>query len=288
MGNDVLGGQAVIEGVMMMKDGRQAIAVRNSNGKVVVKREKLNLPRSKFLRLPFVRGIVNLIFMMSTGIKALNFSASVAYDEEEESSGGVAMFFTMLFSLVVALAFFKFLPLLVTKGIVSRVIFLQQNNFLPNVVDGVLKIGIFILYLVLLGRSKETRRVFEYHGAEHKVVRCSEAGEKLTAKNAKKYSRLHPRCGTAFVFGVFVISIFVFSLIPFNETTFWQNFLFRVLLLPVVVGISYEALRLSGKNENNILFRIITAPGLWMQYLTTREPDLKQLGVSCRAAKGVL
>ena len=181
----------------------------------------------------------------------------------------------------------KFLPLLFTKLIVSRVAFLQVNNFVPNVVDGLIKVFIFILYLFIIGLGKETRRVFEYHGAEHKVVRCKEAGKKLTAKNAKGFSRLHPRCGTAFYFGVFLISVFIFSLVPFGES-FFRLFFIRLLLLPVVVGISYEVLRLSGKNEDNLFFRIITAPGLWMQYLTTREPSMEQLEVSCRAAREVM
>lgn len=131
--------------------------------------------------------------------------------------------------------------------------------------------------------SKDTKRLFEYHGSEHKTIRCQEAKEKLTIKNVKKFSRFHPRCGTSFVFGVFIISILVYTVIPFNEVTFWQNLLFRILLLPVIMGISYEALKILGRNEKNVFFKALTAPGLWMQRLTTREPKDDQIEVAIKA-----
>ena len=136
--------------------------------------------------------------------------------------------------------------------------------------------------------SQETKKLFEYHGAEHKTIRCQESKEKLTPKNAKKYSRFHPRCGTSFIFGTLLISIFVYTIIPFNDVTFWENLLYRILLLPVIMGISYEILRISGKNENNWFFKIITAPGLWMQRLTTKEPNEKQLEVAIKSLEGVM
>ena len=283
MANEVVGGQAVIEGVMMINGEKKAIAVRNSKNKIIVKKEKLNLPKNKIAKLPFVRGIINLIFMMKVGLKAINYSADMAADKKEEEVGKGEMAILMLISVVFALALFKFLPLLAAKFIVSKVAFLQINNFIPNVIDGILKISIFVLYLWIISLSKETKRIFEYHGAEHKVVRCKEAKEELTAKNAKKFSRYHPRCGTAFVFGVFLISIFVF-----NKTTLLQNFGLRILLLPIVMGISYEVLKLSGKNEKNVFFKIITAPGMWMQKLTTREPNEEQLEVAIESMKAVV
>jgi uncharacterized protein YqhQ len=281
---DVIGGQAVIEGVMMLDGDRQAIAVRNPEGKIVVKKDKVRFPANKVANLPFVRGVVRLFYMMLIGIRALDYSVKIAEPEEEEM-GKFGSALLLIFSFVFALALFKFLPLLVTKYLVSKIGFLSVNNFVPNVVDGILKVGIFVSYVWIISLFAETRRVFEYHGAEHKTIRCLEAGEKLTVKNVKKYSPYHPRCGTAFVFGVFLISIFVFSLIPFFETTIWENFALRVLLLPVVAGISFEVLRFSSKNEKNIFFRIITAPGLWMQRLTAFEPDDKQIEVGIRALK---
>ncbi len=288
MASEVIGGQAVIEGVMMMNGSRQAIAVRDPKGKIVVKKNRVRMPKSRIAKLPGVRGVVNLFFMMIIGLKALNYSADVSLGEEEESFSSFQVGLLMMFSILFALALFKFLPLLITKYFVSKISFLSVNNFIPNILDGVLKIGIFIFYIWLITFSGETRRVFEYHGAEHKVIRCKEAGQALTVNNVRGFSCFHPRCGTAFVFGVFMISIFVFSLIPFNSTTLWENFALRLMLLPVVMGISYEALRLSGKNEGSVFFRGITAPGLWMQRLTTREPTDKQLEVSIAALKGAL
>lgn len=288
MAEEIIGGQAVMEGVMMLNKEKRAIAVRNPKGKIIVKKDKIKLPPSKIANLPFIRGVVKLIFMMVIGMKALNYSSSIALDEKEEefSSWGMAVF--MIFSIAFALFLFKFLPLLVTKFLVSKIAYLQTSNFLPNLIDGIIKISIFTLYIYLMGLSKETKKIFEYHGAEHKTIRCKEAKEKLTVKNVKKFSRFHPRCGTAFIFGVFLISIFIYTIIPFNSTTFLENLGLRILLLPVIMGISYEILRYSGKNDKNIFFRMITAPGLWMQKLTTAEPNDKQIEVAIKSLKAVL
>jgi uncharacterized protein YqhQ len=288
MADEIVGGQALIEGVMMLDGKKQGIAVRGNDGKIVKKKDEVDFPDNWFVKLPFVRGFVKLLFMMIVGIKALNFSASVVDDDTEESGNfgmGVALFVGIFF----ALALFKFLPLLITTYFVNRVGFLSANNFIPNVIDGVLKVGIFVLYLWMIGLSSEIKRTFAYHGAEHKVIRCFEGKKALTVKNAREFSRFHPRCGTAFIFGVFLISVFVFSLIPFGEVSFWTNFGLRILLLPIVMGISYEVLRLSGKNEGgSVFFRIITAPGLWFQRFTTFEPDNKQLEVGIAALKEAL
>lgn len=288
MTNEIIGGQAVSEGVMMINGKNKAIAVRNPKGEIVVKKGELRTFKSKILKWPFIRGVFNLIYMMVVGIKALNYSTSVAYDDvEEEDFSGYKLVLFMMISVAFALALFKFLPLLLTKYIVSNIGFLQESNILPNILDGILKISIFIFYIYLMTLSKNTKRIFEYHGAEHKVVRCREAKKELTVENVKPMSRLHPRCGTAFIFGVFLISIVVYNIIPFNDTTFFQNFILRLLLLPVIMGISYEVLRISGKTEN-IFFKIITAPGLWMQKLTTIEPDEKQIEVAIKSMKAVL
>ncbi len=284
----LIGGQAVMEGVMMLNGKKQAIAVRNPEGKIIIKKGEINPPQSKITNLPFIRGVIKLIYMMVIGIRALNYSTSIAVDEKEEEFTGWSMILFMFFSIAFALFLFKFLPLLATKFLVSKIIYLQTQNFLPNLIDGIIKISIFILYIYLMTLSQETKKLFEYHGAEHKTIRCQESKEKLTPKNAKKYSRFHPRCGTSFIFGTLLISIFVYTIIPFNDVTFWENLLYRILLLPVIMGISYEILRISGKNENNWFFKIITAPGLWMQRLTTKEPNEKQLEVAIKSLEGVM
>ncbi|MDA3837101.1 MAG: DUF1385 domain-containing protein [Nanoarchaeota archaeon] len=285
---EIIGGQAVMEGVMMLNGNKQAIAVRNPKGKIVVKKGTIRSPKSVIFKTPLIRGFFKLMYMMIIGIRAMTYSTSIAIEEEEEKIEGWGMVGFMFLSVAFALLLFKFLPLLITKFFVSKIDFLSNSNIWPNVVDGVIKILIMILYIYLISLAKDTKRVFEYHGAEHKVVRCNEAKEKLTVKNARKFSRYHPRCGTAFIFGALMISILIYTVIPFNSTTFWQNLGLRILLLPLVMGVSYEVLRLSGKNENNIFFKAITAPGMWMQRLTTKEPDSKQLEVAIRSLKATL
>lgn len=288
MTNEIIGGQALIEGIMMINGNKKAIAVRNPKEHIIVKKDSFNTPNSKIAKLPFIRGIVTLLFMVINGIKAVGYSSNIAFGEKEEETSNFNIFLLVFGTFFLVLLFFKFFPLLITKFFVSKSSFLQANNFIPNIIDGLLKISFFIFYFWFISFSNDTKRIFEYHGAEHKTIRCHEARKKLTPKNAQKFSRFHPRCGTAFIFGVFLISVFVFSIIPFNETAFLKNFFLRILLLPVVMGISYEVLRLSGKNENNIFFKIITAPGLWMQRLTTKEPDEKQLEVAIKALEKVL
>lgn len=288
MANEIIGGQAVTEGVMMLNKEKQAIAVRNPKGEIIIKKSTLKLPKSKIAKLPLVRGVVNLFYMMAIGMKALNYSTSIAFDEKEEDMSGWKMLVFLFVSLAFALAIFKFVPLLITKFLTSKIAFLSVSNILPNILDGIIKISIFILYVYIIGLFDSTKTIFEYHGAEHKTVRCVEAKKELTVKNVRTCSRLHPRCGTAFIFGVFLISILIYTIIPFNSTTILQNFGLRILLLPLVAGIAYEVLRLSGKNENSIFFKAITAPGLWMQNLTTKEPTDKQLEVAIESMKAVL
>ena len=285
MSSEVIGGQALMEGVMMLNGKKQGIAVRNPKGKIITKKSLLSPPSSKITRLPFIRGIITLIYTMIIGIRALNFSTSIALEQEEEDFSGWKAFLFMLLSFAFAIFIFKFVPLLVTKYIVAKMLILQKINIIPNIIDGILKISIFILYLYLISLSKETKRLFQYHGAEHKTVRCQEAKKRLTVKNVKTFSRFHPRCGTSFIFGVFVISILVYTIIPFSSTTFWENLLFRILLLPVIMGISYEALKFLGKNEKNFFFKALTAPGMWMQRMTTREPNDDQIKVGIMAMK---
>lgn len=284
MSQEIIGGQAIVEGVMMLNGKKQGIAVRNPEDKIIIKKSKINPPNSKFAKLPFIRGIFQLIYMMIVGMKAINYSTSIALNEKEEDFSGIKVVLFILTSFIFAILLFKFLPLLAAKGITSLFPKLLNTNIIPNLIAGIIKISIFILYIYLMGLSKETRRIFEYHGAEHKTVKCRENKLPLTIKNVKKQSRFHPRCGTAFIMGVLIISILVYTIIPFN-INFFANFGLRVLLLPVIMGISYEILRISGKNEKNIFFKIITAPGLWMQRMTTKEPNDKQIEVGIASLK---
>jgi len=278
-----LGGQAVIEGVMMQNGERIALAVRrHADGEVLVR----SIPaRRRFVRLgriPFVRGIFRMYDMLSLGIRALNLSTRLAFPEEEQlSKQGTWMTFAI--AIVVAVAVFVILPLYVTHSIPSLRL---GNSILFNLVEGFIRLAIFFVYLVVISRMKEIRRVFQYHGAEHKVVYTYEADEELTVENARRHSMLHPRCGTAFLMTVFVIAIVIFSLV--GNPTLWLKILSRLLLLPVVAGISYEALRFSGRSFDRWWVRLLAQPGLWLQRLTTAEPTDDMIEVAIASANRAL
>ena len=264
-----VGGQAVLEGVMMKAGRDYATAVRLEDGSIKVKKDKLRFKESK---IPFIRGIINLIVILHIGIKTLNWSAAQATGEEESSTfWSVA---AILLGVVFALFLFKFIPLSVANLVPTT------NNFLFNVVDGVVKIGIFILYLYAISRFKDIQRVFEYHGAEHKVVNCYESGKKVNVNNVKKFSRIHKRCGTTFVFLVLFISIFVYLFIP-SYFSFWSKFGLRILLLPVIASISYELLMFAAKSSR--LFNTLMYPGLIVQKVSTGEPSDDQIEVAIKA-----
>ena len=279
-----VGGQAVIEGVMMQNGERIALAVRRqSDGEVLVR----TIPaRTRFKRLgkiPFLRGTFRLYDMLSLGIRALNLSTQLAFPEEEQLSKK-GTFFTFALAIVVAIAIFFVLPLYATNAIPSLRL---GNTILFNFVEGMIRLTIFFLYLVVISRFKDIRRVFQYHGAEHKVVYAYEADDELTVENARRHTRLHPRCGTAFLMIVFVIAILVFSLV--GNPALWLKTLSRLVLLPVVAGISYEALRFSGRSLDRWWVRALAQPGLWLQRLTTAEPTDDMLEValaSMRRAAG--
>lgn len=290
-----VGGQAVIEGVMMRAPRSVAIAVRRPDGEIVVRRE-LVLPLSErfpVVKLPILRGAVALFTSLIIGIKALNFSANEAMTEEEkdkegEKAGGELSSWAMAGTMTVAFGFgiclFFLFPLYLTK-LMTPVI--GDNNIVFNLVDGVIRVIIFLLYIWGISRMEDIRRVFQYHGAEHKTIFAFEAAEELTVENVRRYSRLHPRCGTSFLLIVMLVSIAVFSLIP----KLWP-FIFkagsRIVLLPLIAGISYEFLRWSAKNDANPLVRMIIAPGLALQRLTTGEPDDAQLEVAIRSLNEAL
>ena len=295
----VVGGQAVLEGVMMRHKNRYSVSVRRENGEIVTEnREFISVRKKiKILNIPIIRGTVNFIEMMILSYKTLSISAEAyGIDEEEEESkfekwlrtkfGKSIMDIVMVISTVLGLALgvciFFFLPIFLTKG-VDHIVGGKLGWF-KNLVEGIIKVVIFNAYLWGVSFMSEIKRTFEYHGAEHKSIFCYESGEELTPENAKKFKRFHPRCGTSFMFVMIAISIIIYSL-PFVT---WDSviirFLTKLAMLPIVVGAGYEFLMYAGKHDNRLV-RALSAPGLWMQRITTREPDLDQLAVAIEALK---
>lgn len=284
---------------MMRGVGKTAMAVRlpDSTIDVEVQKTKLAKDKSPVFRIPFVRGVFNFIDSMAFGYKCLMKSAEKAGVEDEPESKfdkwlsehlgdklmKVVSAISVLFGVIIAVGLFVVLPMVIVKLLEMAV----PLGWFKTVVEGVIKIILFVSYLALVSRMKDIRRVFEYHGAEHKSIACYEAGEELTVENVKKYKRFHPRCGTSFLLIVLIISILVFSVIQFS----WGNLLLRaalkILLLPIVVGISYEIIKLAGRYDN-IVTRIISAPGMWLQRFTTAEPDDSQIEVALASLKPVL
>jgi uncharacterized protein YqhQ len=282
-----VGGQAVIEGVMMKGRKAWTVAVRGPKGDIHLKKEALSdLP--KILKLPVLRGFFALFHAMFIGIKAIEFSANKAYEEEEgKPLNAFAMGATIGFSLLLGIGLFILFPLYATKLIGLLFASVSTSSVLFNLVDGIIRVAVFLAYIITIGMWKDMRRIFEYHGAEHKVIHAYENGKDLTVKNIKEHSPLHPRCGTSFLLIVMVISIFTFSFIP-QEWSFTYKFLSRLVLIPLIAGVSYEFLRLSAKMKHNALMHMLILPGLMLQRLTTREPDDAQIEVAVKALKEVL
>ena len=283
-----IGGQAVINGVMMYNKPYIAIAVRNSNGKISIKKEKVNTFGKRFENIFIIRGIVNLIDMLIIGTKSLNYSAYQSMDKKErkkakESSFGIIV--TIIISFLLALFIFKFIPLLIAQFLLNYKII--ESSFAFNIIEGLVKVAIFGLYVYLISFMKDVVVLFQYHGAEHKAVNCYEDKKKLTVKNVKKYTTLNERCGTSFIIMVLILSIIVYSFIPTTLSLFAKYF-YRLLLLPVVVGIAYELIRLSARYKKNKLFKIIIYPGLMFQKITTNEPSNKQIEIAIKALTAVL
>ena len=272
-----VGGQAVIEGVMMKAGSNIAVAVRTPAGEIKIKKEKLRWKESK---IPFLRGVVNLFIMLYTGMKTLSFSADIASGGEGEVKSS-SIILSGVLALVFGLLLFKFLPLS-AASLLDKKFGLSSVWF--NVIDGFIRFGIILIYIVLISQMKDVRRVFQYHGAEHKTVNCFEAGKELTVKNVQSFSTVHKRCGTTFVFLVVLISLFVFMLIPKSLGFTWL-FGLRILLLPVIASISYEVLMLGARIE---FLKPIILPGLLVQKLTTKEPDDKQVEVAIASLKAAL
>lgn len=282
-----IGGQAVIEGVMMKSRRNWTVAVRDSRGTIHIKKEPLaELPR--IFRLPLFRGVIALFQALTIGMKALEFSASKAYEEEtEESLGKLSIALTIAVAVLLAIGLFILLPLYATKLVGLTIQNVSSNSLLFNLTDGLFRVMIFLLYVILIGMWKDMARIFEYHGAEHKVIHAYEEGRELTVQNVKDYSPLHPRCGTSFLMIVMVVSIIVFSFIP----QFWpfvHKFLSRIILIPLIAGLSFEFLKFSSKWQHNSFMHLLIQPGLMLQRLTTREPDEAELEVALNALREVL
>ena len=285
MGKRNVGGQALIEGVMMQCDDKIVMAARKpSTGQIVSKSKPFKSRTKRYpWKLPIVRGSIALVEMLIIGIKALNWSSSINIGEEEKiSTWQIVM--TMIFAFGFALLLFKFLPLGFAQLLTHFEIF--NNRYLFNLVEGLSKVFMVAFYIYIISFMKDVKRVFMYHGAEHKAVNCYEAGKELTVKNASKFSTVHKRCGSSFILLVLFISILVYILLPM-DVSFWAKYGLRILLLPLVAGLAYEVLKLNAKRDNWLL-KAFVKPGLWLQKLTTKEPDDKQLEVALFALKKCL
>ena len=278
----LVGGQAVLEGVMMRSPHAWGIAVRKPSGEIVTHSESLERPseRHKWMGWHVVRGVMTLGNAMTLGFRALKFSANAALDEIPANEQGKKMEITgwmagvnMAFSIAFFIFMYKYLPLLATTELKKvNPVFGQQ--FVFNLVDGLIRIAMFLLFVWGVSLWKDIRRVYEYHGAEHKTVYAFENGDPLETANVRKYSTYHPRCGTSFLMTVMIISMIVYMFIP--VTTFWARFAERIILLPLIAGVSYEIIRFAAKHRGS-LFALMTAPGLWLQRITTQPPDDREI-----------
>lgn len=294
-----IGGQAVIEGVMMRSPNFYTVSVRDPEGKIQMKQEQFKsiIHRIKLLKLPLIRGMVHLVESMMIGFKALDYSSETFLGEDapdKEAMGPVKRFFYTvftvlytLFTLGFTLFLLKALPLWVAGKVAAFWPVVEQNYLLFNAVDGLTKITIFLSYISLIALMKDIRRVFQYHGAEHKCVWNYEAGLPLTIENARKQSRYHPRCGTSFLFIVILMSILVYTVIP-PADGFATMLLQRILVIPLIAGVSYELLKFTAKFQDNFAIKLLTFPGLMIQRLTTREPDDQQLEIALHSLKASL
>ncbi len=282
MDKPIVGGQAVIEGVMMRGFGKVATAVREPNGNINVQIKSVTSIADKFpiLKLPILRGAVSLFESLILGMRSLSFSAQAAGEEDEQLSDR-EIIGTVILAILLACVLFLAIP----TGAAKIFHELTDDPLILNLAEGFLRLIIFLAYLFAISQMKDIRRTFQYHGAEHKTIFCYEAGESLTVENAKKFPRLHPRCGTAFLLIVMLVSIFVFAFLGWPEL--WLRILSRIILLPLVAGISYELIRFSARSTNSFV-RLATLPGLWLQYLTTREPDDSMLEVAIKSLQAVI
>ena len=291
-----VGGQALIEGVMIRGPNNYAIAVRKGS-RILTKTAKIPKKKYSILKWPFVRGFVNLAEMLVIGIKALMWSAEQAGEEKEKLSKK-DITITLFISIGFAILFFIVLPYLLTSLIGFSE---HEKPVLFNIVDGIIRILIFLSYITAISFMKDVKVLFQYHGAEHMAIHCYEHGKELSIKNVKSFRTMHERCGTSFLFIVFAISVVVFSILPslviryspaFDSLNHWAKtgilFPVRILLIPVIAGISYEILKLSDRKKANILFKIVSFPGIMLQKITTQKPTTKQIEVAIASLNKLL
>lgn len=292
-----IGGQAVIEGVMMKNMDRYAVSVRKPNGKIETKVEECVSFAEKhpLFQLPVFRGMANFLESMVIGMKTLNYSASF-YEEEEEQTESrteqllekilgekaekIIMGIVLVFSLAISIGLFMILPYIASEALGKLI----RNEYVILFMEGIIRIAIFLGYIVLISRMEDIKRVFMYHGAEHKTINCLEAGVPLTPENVDNFSRLHKRCGTSFIFIVMIISMVFFFFIRVD--TIWLRIVLRLLFLPLVAGVSYEFIRLAGSSDHPLV-QIFSKPGLALQRLTTKEPDHSMIEVAIASVEGV-
>jgi len=306
-----IGGQAVIEGVMIRNKDIYSIAVRKPDGNIEVVKKDINTPVKKYkiLKAPFIRGITALIENLVLGIKSLLYSAQIAMPEEEESEkkrkknekdrSDIFIFLSMIPAIILGIVLFVVIPNLATHyiGVAEK-----THPFVFHLIAGFIRLAMFILYILAISLLKDIRRTFQYHGAEHKSIYCYEAGKPLVVEEARKYKTLHPRCGTSFLFFVFFIAIIIFPIITVTIETLYPDFVnfnlalrktililsHIIIALPIIASVSYELLKITDKMKNAIFMKILIAPGLFLQRITTQEPTDDQLEVAIEAVKAVL
>ncbi len=302
-----IGGQAVIEGVMMQGPKKRATAVRKSSGEIVIKEEenKSFISKYKLNKIPILRGFLSFFQSLFTGVSCLMFSAKECdlEDENEQLSPfekwimekfgdklfDIVMYISVFFSLILGVGLFMVLPKVIVE-FVSKPFGGNLNEGISTLIEGFLRLGIFLCYIILISKMKDIQRVFEYHGAEHKTIFAYEFGDELTVENVKKHTRFHPRCGTSFLVLVMIVSVIVFLIIGIfisPAAGILEKILWRIVMLPIIAGISYELIKFAGRYDNK-LTRFISAPGVWLQHFTTREPDDKQIEVAIAAFKAVV
>ncbi|MDE6025930.1 MAG: DUF1385 domain-containing protein [Lachnospiraceae bacterium] len=320
MGRVSIGGQAVLEGIMMKNDDKYAIAIRKPDKEIELKIETYNPAgkKSAVLRLPIIRGVINFVESMVIGVKTLTYSADFLEEEEDggndsektiesendtkkvkpeknvkneknlkvekadkSKSDDLLMFGTVAFAIVLAIGLFMLLP----AFLVSLIDGVVKNHFLLGLIEGVVRLAIFMAYVLIISKMEEINRTYMYHGAEHKCINCLEHGDDLTVENVLKHSRFHKRCGTSFLIIVMIVSILVFMCI--RTDTIWLRLLYRVLLVPVIAGLSYEFIKFAGRSESAFA-NVLSKPGLWVQRFTTKEPDADMVEVAITAVEGVL
>ena len=298
-----IGGQAVIEGVMMIGPKEMAIAVRKPDGEIIIEKKPVSekIRKSKILKLPLIRGCVGFFDSMVTGVKSLMFSAQFFDIEGEEESESkfdkwlerkfgdkikdIVIYVSVVLSLIFSIGLFFLLPNFITE-LIAKISGMSVDGTVRTLIEGGVRMLIFLGYILLVSQMKDIKRVFMYHGAEHKTIAAYEHGMELTVENARKGCRLHPRCGTSFLIFVMIVSVIVFLVIP-KGLPWYLRAVFKILLLPLVAGISYEIIKFAGRHENWFT-KIISMPGMWLQYITTREPDDSQLEVAIASIKAVI